>query len=84
MPDSIPHAEPVLASLVVESLSCCKFFLSVISNLIVDLCINPSRASARRFHHTVSTLDEILLFVPQSAFPAKMAVLHQVEKPRNM
>ena len=26
-PDSVPHAEPVLASSVVESLSYCKFFL---------------------------------------------------------
>ena len=46
-PVSIPHVEAVLASLVVESPSNCKF--SIISDfcLIVDLCFHPSRALTR-------------------------------------
>ena len=60
-PDSIPHVEPVLAGLVVESLSYCKFFLSAISNLIVDSCINPSRALARRFHCSYAYLGQNLV-----------------------
>ena len=48
-PDSVPHAELVLASLGVESKSHCKFFLSVIFCLIVDSCVHPSRALTRRF-----------------------------------
>ena len=47
--DSIPHAETVLVSLVVESESYCKFFLSAILSLIVDSNIHPSRALTRRF-----------------------------------
>ena len=44
---SIPHVEAVLASLVVESLSNCKF--SIVSDFcsIVDLCFHPSRVLAR-------------------------------------
>ena len=72
-PDSVPHAVPVLASFVVESESHCKFFLSVISNLIVDSCRNPSRALARRFDHSYASLEKVLLE------PAKpMAVLVRV------
>ena len=46
---SIPYVEAVLASLVVESLSNCKF--SIISNfcLIVDSSFYPSRALTRSF-----------------------------------
>ena len=51
-PDSIPCVDPVLASLVVESVSNCEFFLSGILSLIVDSCMNPSRALTRRFHHS--------------------------------
>ena len=48
-PASIPGVEAVLASLVVESLSNCKF--SIISDfcLIVDLHFYPSRALTRSF-----------------------------------
>ena len=46
-PASIPRVEVVLASLVVESLSNCKF--SIVSNfcLIIDSCFHPSRALTR-------------------------------------
>ena len=46
---SVTHAEPVLASLVVESKSFCKFFSSAILSLIVDSHIHTSRALTRRF-----------------------------------
>ena len=52
-PDSVPCAEPVLASLVVDSLSYCKFFSSAILSLIVDLHLHPPRALARRFVHSL-------------------------------
>ena len=48
---SVPHAEPVLASLVVESKSYCKFSSSVILSLRVDSHVHPSRALKRRFDH---------------------------------
>ena len=48
-PDSVPHAEPVLASLVVESKCYCKFSLSAILSLIDELCVYPSRALTWRF-----------------------------------
>ena len=35
-----------------------KFFLSVISNLIVDSYVNPSRALTRRFHHSYMYLGQ--------------------------
>ena len=49
-PHICPCAEPVLTSLIVESEGYGKFFLSAISKLIVDLCVNPSSTLARRFH----------------------------------
>ena len=52
--DSVPHAEPVLASLVVESESYCKFFLSVTLSLIVDSHKHPSRALTRSFLSFIS------------------------------
>ena len=54
-PASIPCVETVLASLVVESLSNCKF--SIVSDfcLIVDSHFHPSRALTRRLESFTSS-----------------------------
>ena len=48
-PASIPHIGAVLACLVVESKSNCKFFIVRNFCLIVDWCFQPSRALTRSF-----------------------------------
>ena len=47
--NSVTHVEVVLACLVVDSLSYCKFIFASNFCLIVDLCFHPSRALTRSF-----------------------------------
>ena len=59
-PDSVPHAEPGLAILVVESRSNCKF--SVSSNFQFDCCLmSVSIQSKKQVFVHCCALDEILL-----------------------